>query len=175
MTDPSRLSYLDSIESLPELVDCIESWIAWVDKLETSLAKVRADLGYLKEVVGPRLMLELGQISTELEGGIKVRMSLRSYARLVVEKHKEAAQWLTAKGSAGIATGQVGVPLINHTVDELAALAEELGGTFGVKIHPSTLSSCIKQLEAAGEEIPEDLFHIHRKTQVTITRPKGAR
>lgn len=160
--------------TMQELVDTAEMLSRKKARLEQELADVKKEETELLEQAGPMLMLALGTISYEMLDGTKVKLRTPMYARLVVGKQKEAASWLVNKGQGGLIIGLVGVPLAYRTLPELERIAEDNHGELSMKIHPSSLSACIRNLEADGHAIPGDLFSIFRKSKVAITKPRSA-
>ena len=159
---------LDMCMDLREVVQTIGHYQEQAEEAEELAKMMKAQVRYLQEAVGPRIMLEDGIISTELDTGERVRMKTPVYARIASGKDKDAAQWLRSCGLSGLLKGQITVPLSSNTVEKVEALAEEWEGDFAVKAHPAALSKAVADLEEEGYEIP-DCIGIFKKVQIVVT------
>ena len=170
--DPKVAEELDKITDLQALADAVHLADAELKAADAELEQKKKALAYLKEIIGPKVMLSLGQVLSELEDGTRVRLGIRTNARIIAGRDLEAARWLKKQGVGGIGIGLIKMPLAERELESVAEIARRHNAEFGVQIHAASLSASLKELKDEGVEIPRDLIGVFEKAQVTVTKPR---
>lgn len=144
------LSQFVATHPLGEVLDKIVNWEDEVNRVEDRLKAIKARVSYVREVSFPaRLDADETQTTTSKETGNRVTRTARIFASIISdttgETLKKAYEWLRS--------------------NELGALIKET-------VNSSSLSGAAKELMENGKELPDDLFKVHTKDGVSITRGK---
>lgn len=142
--DAGGLPELIAENPLGQATDVVAGFNDVVCDLEKAVAELKQRLAYAKEVAMPARMddEECKTFNTE---DWRVTRLAKVFASIPGDKREGAYAWLRENGYEG---------MIQETVNS------------------SSLSAAAKELIERGEELPEDLFSIHTKDSISITRKK---
>lgn len=113
-----------------------------VAALEKALSEVKSRLSFAKEVSMPQRM-DAEAVKTFNTENFRVTRTARVFASITAEQIESAYDWLRDNGYGA---------LIKETVNS------------------SSLSAAAKELMQEGEELPEELFKVHMKDGISITK-----
>lgn len=123
-------------------VDGLSTLDKAVAALEKALLEVKAKLAFAKEVSMPQRM-DAEAVKTFNTDNFRVTRTARVFASIAAEQVESAYQWLRDNGYES---------LIKETVNS------------------SSLSAAAKEMMQEGEELPEELFKVHMKDGISITK-----
>lgn len=129
---------------LGQAVDIVVAFDAAVAELDKATSEIKQRLAYAKEVAFPS-RLDAEECKTFNTDDSRVTRTAKVYAAIPGDKREAAYEWLRANGYEG---------LIQETVNS------------------SSLSGAAKEMMANGNELPEDLFSVHTKDGISITRKR---
>lgn len=131
---------------LGEAVDTFCDLEDQIDALDKEFKSLKARIAFAREVSFPtRLDAEDTRTFTSKDSGHRVTRTARIFASIVSAKVEQAYAWLRANDLG---------PLIKETVNS------------------SSLSAAAKELMENGRELPEDIFTVHTKDGISITKSK---
>lgn len=121
-----------------------------VDALDKAVKGLNARMAYAREVSFPARMDAEESKTFTAESGNRMTRTARIFASIVPDTSgeilKRAYEWLRAN---------------------------ELGSLIKETVNSSSLSGAAKEIMENGRELPEDLFKIHTKDGVSITKKKA--
>lgn len=123
-------------------VDGLSTLDKSVASLEKALADVKSKLAFAKEVSMPNRM-DAEAVKTFNTENFRVTRTARVFASITSEQIEQAYDWLRENGYGA---------LIKETVNS------------------SSLSAAAKEMMQEGEELPEELFKVHMKDGISITK-----
>lgn len=182
MTDPNQFDYSEYVEQptsdhalsqLSQLADKQAAADARVKQIEAQLEKAREEYRDISERKIPELMDELGMEEFKTKTGLKIKIKETIRASIPKAKQDAAFDWLRNHGYGGLVKRFVSVSF-GKGEDEMAeeAFRELIQRYEGVddksSVHPSTLKAFINERLAEGDEIPMDLFGVHRQRSAVI-------
>jgi hypothetical protein len=133
---------------------------------EAELEKRKDELRDIQEVTIPELMEELGIETFTTSNGLKVSVKEDIRASILAANKAQAFQWLRDNGHSAIIKRIVKVQF-GMGEDEQAEQAIEALGDLPVEdesnVHWQTLCRFARELLSEGQEIPEELFSVHRQ------------
>jgi len=159
-----QADYLGRIEAvvgqnLPEFItrhplgEVVDGFVALDDQLtavQEAVSKLAERVRYGKEVSFPARLDDEEMKSFNAQSGNRVTRTARIYASIISDTTgeivKRAYEWLRNN---------------------------ELGSLIKETVNSSSLSAAAKELMENGRELPDDLFKLHTKDSVSITRKKG--
>ncbi len=180
----SENAYLDYVQptsggELSQLTALAESQAvaaAKVADLEALLNKAREELRDIAERQVPELMDQIGIGEFKTTSGLKITVSETIRASIPKAKAPLAFAWLKANGHAAMIKRVVQVAFGKGEDERADELREKLAGEFSVEdkasVHPSTLAAFVREKLRDGEEVPLDLFGVHRQRVSKITTGK---
>lgn len=156
-----------------------------VARAEDQLKKLKEDQLDLKQRRIPDLMDELDMASFTTKSGLKVGVTKKVRAKITDATRGPAIEWFIrmnfermVKNEFKLALdkgnevkpvdddgkeGESQVDLLIKSLDKL-----KLPYTNKKNVHPSSLAAFVKQRDAAGEEVPDDLFNVFRFSEAKI-------
>lgn len=150
-----------------------------VADLRRQLAEAEEQLKNVAERELPNLLVELGIEGLPLKGGVKLELDTEVYASITQANREAAFEWLEAHEHGDIIKRQFTVSFGKEEEQfaakfkrDLARRKRPLDTTIKRSIHPGTLNKWTREVLAAGEVIPEDLFGVFRKRVTKLIRPK---
>lgn len=161
----------DALARLSQLAEAqLEAQIS-VAKAERGLKAWQEELRQISEVHIPELMEELGVEEITTTSGIKLAVSEKIQASILAANKAAAFRWLRENGHEALIKRVVRVQfgmgedeLAQEAIDRLKDLPVEDDS----KVHPSTLKKFVKELLSEGQEVPEELFSVHRQRVANI-------
>lgn len=177
MSNDPNASYLDYVQppassggelsQLQSLAEQQASAAARVAELEAQLNKAREEYRDLAERQVPELMDQIGMAEFKTATGLKIKIDETIRASIPKAKAPLAFAWLKANGHAAMIKRVVQVAFGKGEDERADALREKLAGEFEVEdnasVHPSTLAAFVREKLRDGEEVPLDLFGVHRQ------------
>lgn len=138
-----------------------------VADLEKQLEKAKEVYKDLAERQVPELMDSIGIQEFKTKSGLKIKIQETIRASISVANQERAFAWLRAGGYGALIKRNVSVQFGKGQDEAAGLLIEELEAkSLSVddksSVHPSTLSSFVKEKLTAGEEMPTDLLGVVR-------------
>lgn len=172
----SETAYLDYVQpqtaggELSQLARLAEQQAAAQSKvanLEAQLNKAREELRDIAERQVPELMDQIGIGEFKTATGLKIKIDETIRASIPKAKAPLALAWLKQNGHAAIIKRVVAVAFGKGEDEKADELLRRLADEFEVddtsSVHPSTLSAFVREKLREGEEVPLDLFGVHRQ------------
>lgn len=166
-----------STADLSKLQDMAEAQAkaeAEVRRIEADLQKAREHLRDISERQLPDLMDEIGLETFKTRSGLTIKVKETIRASIPKAKAPQAFAWLKAHNFGALIKRSVSIAF-GKGEDELADnFVSELESKYGYdvddksNVHPATLSSFVKEKLENGEELPLDLFGVHRQRVTKI-------
>lgn len=153
-------------------------------KAEAEVAKKEAELTQAKEKLRdiaerqlPELMDSVGYTELKTASGLEVSIDEKIRASIPKAKAPQSIAWLKANGHGALVKRVISVAFGKGEDEDAEKLFKKLDeGDYEVEdnagVHPSTLASFVKKKLEAGEDIPMDLFGVHRQRVAKIGTPK---
>lgn len=171
----SENAYLDYVQpqtaggELSQLTQLAEQQAAAQSKvadLEAQLNKAREELRDIAERQVPELMDQIGIGEFKTTTGLKITIDETIRASIPKDKAPLAFAWLKNNGHGSLIKRVVSVAFgrgEDERADELRQrLADEFEVDDNASVHHSTLTAFVREKLREGEEIPLDLFGVHR-------------
>lgn len=167
VNEDSGLSALSALVTRADQVD-IE-----VARAEDQLKKLKEHQVDLKQKRIPDLMDELGMVSFTTKSGLKVAVKKKVRAKITDATRTHAIQWFVEQNLERMVKHEFKLNLDKGEEDkakELSSAIEGMGLSYTNKrnVHPSSLAAFVKQRDAAGEKVPDDLFNVYRYSEAKI-------
>lgn len=165
--DDSGLAALSALVTRANQVD-IE-----VARAEDQLKALKEHQTDLKQRRIPDLMDELNMASFTTKSGLKVGVKKKVRANITDATRAEAIKWFEEQNLERMVKHEFKLNLDKGEEAkalELSTAIESLGLAYTNKrnVHPSSLSAFVKQRDAAGEAVPDDLFNVYRYSEAKI-------
>jgi hypothetical protein len=149
----------DKLDALTRLAQLAADQNAEVARISAELEAATAAYKRTVEVDLPSAMEAAGMANFTTSTGLEIVVKERVHAHISRERYPAAVKWLDERnviiafnrGDAGVAADMVA----QVRADGLDAKQE-------FKVEPSTLKKFIREKLEAGEEVPVDLFGVHR-------------
>lgn len=155
------------LTQLTQLAEQQASAQAKVSDLEAQLNKAREELRDIAERQVPELMDQIGVSEFKTATGLKIKIDETIRASIPKAKAPLAFAWLKQNGHAAMIKRVVSVAFGKGEDERAEALREKLASDFPVEdnasVHPSTLAAFVREKLREGEEVPLDLFGVHRQ------------
>lgn len=156
------------IQRLHELAELQARADADVKDLEAKLAAARERFKSLSEHQLPELMDEIGMAEFKTSTGLSIKITETIRASIPKAREALAFQWLRDNNNASMIKRIVSVSFgkgedekASELLNQLAQ--QELEADDKSSVHPSTLAAFVREKLASGEEIPQELFGVHRQ------------
>lgn len=172
-SDESYLAYVQpqaeggELSQLQKLAEQQAAAEAKVAQIEAQLNKAREELRDLSERQVPELMDQIGIEEFKTSSGLLIKVDETIRASIPKAKAPLAFAWLKEHGHASlikrvikVAFGKGEEELANDLHDKLA---EHYEVADDASVHPSTLAAFVREMLRDGEEVPLDLFGVHRQ------------
>lgn len=138
-----------------------------VAQLEAQLAEARDELKDLAERQVPELMDSVGISEFKTSSGLKIKIDETIRASISKVNAARAFTWLKDHGHAALIKSKVSVAFGKGQEGDAEALAKQLSESFEVEmnttVHPQTLGAWVRERLGEGEEVPLELFGVHRQ------------
>lgn len=146
----STLPEFVALHPMGQAIDDFAALEDQVEALDKATSALKARMAYAREVSFPARMDAEESKTFTAESGNRMTRTARVFASILTDAtgaiQARAFEWLRANDLA---------PLIKETVNS------------------SSLSGAAKEMLENGRELPEDLFKVHTKDGVSITRKKA--
>ncbi len=164
------------LAQLQELADQQAAAEAKVARIEAELTAAREEVRDLSERQLPELMDQIGLETFRTRSGLTIDVKETIRASIPKARSARAFAWLKANGHEAMIKRVVAVSFGKGEDAKAEALREALESEFDVEdkasVHPSTLSAWVREKLAKGEELPLELFGVHRQRVSKITTGK---
>jgi hypothetical protein len=149
-----------------------------VTAAEEVLKAAQGRVRQLEEFTLPELMREAGQEMLRTMDGETVELKETLHASIPVANLQQALKWLEEHGQGAIIKRDIRLQFgkgEDAKADSALRLILEAGLTPQDKqsVHPQTLAAVLRELIAAGEEVPLELLGAHVRTLAKVTPPKA--
>ena len=144
-----------------------------VARLEAELEQAKADLRKIAEQELPELMDEVGLEDFKTKSGLKITVKETIRASITKANSSKAFAWLRSNNHASLIKRIVSTPFTTGEDEKASSLIttlKEQGFEFDDKesVHASTLSAFVREKLREGEEIPLELFSVHRQRATKV-------
>ena len=145
---------------------------AEVSRLEADLSRARDVVRDLAERQVPELMDAIGIADFKTSTGLKIEVSETIRASIPKALASRAFDWLRNHGSAALIKRKISVTFGKGEDEKADDLRVQLGERFEFEddssVHPATLASFVREKLRSGEDVPLDLFGVHRQRVAKI-------
>ena len=172
MENESYLKYIQPTASgdLIQLQDLAEQQSraeAKVARIEAELASAREELKDIAERQLPELMDQVGLETFKTRSGLVIHVQETIRASIPRANAARAFAWLKANGHEAMIKRTVSVEFGKGEDERAEALRAALAREYEVEdkasVHPSTLAAFVREKLRDGEEVPLELFGVHRQ------------
>lgn len=144
-----------------------------VARAEDQLKALKETQTDLKQRRIPDLMDELNMASFTTKSGLKVSVKKKVRANITDATRTEAIKWFEEQNLERMLKHEFKLNLDKGEEAkalELSTAIESLGLAYTNKrnVHPSSLSAFVRQRDAAGESVPDNLFNVYRYSEAKI-------
>ena len=156
----------DKMTQLAELADRQLAAEKDVEAQELELKKAQAKLREISETLIPELMDELGLEEYKTASGLQVKVREDIRANISKAHLNEAIAWLRGNGHERLIKNMFSL-IAGDEADahEIRRQLTDLSLEFSENpsVHPSTLSAFVREKLRNGEDIPLEVFSVHRQ------------
>lgn len=149
-----------------------------VARLEQSLKDKKRELSFLQEVRLPEAMDNINMQHFALADGTAIEVKQVTKAS-IPSRHREAAiQWLRDNGYGALVKRKLALTFgkgQDEVADEVVRYLQEqmqLNADDKPEVHHQTLTAFVKEQQAKGVQLPEDLLGVYNARKAEIKRPK---
>lgn len=165
-----------ALAELQTLAEALVEAQADVAVLEKKLEQANDRVKDLAEKQIPETMERNGLKDFTTATGLKITVAEKTHASINKERAGEAFAWLTKNGHAGLIDRIMSIKLGRGEDERAKEIHQLLDGKFPLddklNVHAQTLSAWVREQLKAGNEVPEDLFNVHRQVSAKVTLPK---
>lgn len=169
-TDGGDLAQLQTLAE--QLVEAQADVAAAEKALEAANDRVKD----LAEKQIPETMERNGLKDFTTATGLKITVAEKTHASINKERAGEAYAWLTEHGHSGLIDRIMSVKLGRGEDERAKEIHALLDGKFPLEdklnVHAQTLSAFVREQLRQGNEVPDDLFNIHRQVAAKVDLPK---
>ena len=146
-----------------------------IKKIEAILEVRKKEFKTLSEATLPDMMQKARMQEFTLMNGFKLKVEPFIIVKLPKDNIDEADDWLLAHGHDGMVKRNLEVSLprgiSKEKVDALKKQIQEVGfeSSDAKSIHYQTLNKWAREMDEAGEIIPEEVFEVYKGTRTKIT------
>jgi hypothetical protein len=163
----------NAIAVISGLVDDLQRADEEVERLEEELKKAKAAARELREVKIPERMEDMEVEELTTKSGVKVKIEEKVSASPKKDDRESAWDWLEDNGHGALVKRQA-IFAFGKGEDEEKAAREMIAGAsrpgrFERGVHPSTLSSWVREQLEEGTEIPMELLGVRRVRRAKTT------
>lgn len=160
------------LSQLSQLAEKQAAAAARVADLEAQLNAAREELRDIAERQVPELMDQIGIDEFKTTTGLKIKIEETIRASIPKAKAHLAFAWLKEHGHAAMIKRVVSVSFGKGEDEKAEELRQRLAEEFEVEdaasVHHSTLTAWVREKLREGEEVPLDLFGVHRQRVAKI-------
>ena len=140
---------------------------AEVARIEAELTRAREALTDIAERQLPELMDEFGLETFKTRSGLNIKIKEIIRASIPKARAASAFAWLKEHGHAAMIKRVLSVSFGKGEDEQAEELLEQLSSEYEIddkaSVHPQTLSAWVKEKLERGDEIPLELFGVHRQ------------
>lgn len=145
---------------------------------EAALKAAQQKVRQIEEFTLPELMREAGQEMLRNADGETVELKETLHASIPVANLQQALLWLEQHGQAAIIKRDLRLQFgkgEDEKADRALRLILEAGFSPQDKqsVHPQSLAAALRELIAAGEEVPMELLGAHVRAYAKVSPPKA--
>lgn len=157
----------DKLDKLTRLAQLAADQGAEVARLASELEAANTAYKRTVEVDLPSAMEDAGMQTFTTATGLEIGIKERIHAHISRERYPAAVKWLDEHGHSGLVKRTVIVAFNRDASNEAAdVLNYARNGGFDAKqeykVEPSTLKKFVREKLERGEEVPVELFGVHR-------------
>lgn len=161
---PTASGDLAQLQELAEQQSRAEAKVA---QIEAQLASAREELKDISERQMPELMDQIGLETFKTRSGLIINVKETIRASIPKANAARAFAWLKANGHEAMIKRVVAVQFGKGEDERAEALRAALADDYEVddkaSVHPSTLAAFVREKLENGDEIPLELFGVHRQ------------
>ena len=144
-----------------------------IQELKAALKEEQARNDRLKQQDIPNLMESLGTMEHRTTTGLHVVVERKVRARISDDTRAGALKWLDDHGLGRMVKDEFKLNLTKgqaEQADKLRKVMDDLNVPYTNKknVHPQTLMALVRERDASGEDVPDELFNIHRYNEAKI-------
>lgn len=157
----------DKLDRLTRLAQLAADQGAEVARIAAELEAATAAHKRTVEVDLPSAMEDAGMAEFTTGTGLKICVKERIHAHIAKERYPQAVAWLDENGHSGLVKRTVIVAFNRDQAEAARELVlrergEGLDARQEYKVEPPTLKKFVREKLEKGEEVPVDLFGVHR-------------
>lgn len=167
----------DKLKRVSDIANAILDKQDEISDIEEKLQIKNLELKILVEQTLPDAMKEVGLRTFELEDGTEVGTKEEIFIGMPNDKKEACLNWLRDHGFGDLIKNEIKISFGMGDDEQAAILRQRLvseGSAFDEKtsVPFQTLKAWAKEQDRKGNEIPEDLFSIHRASVAKLKKPK---
>lgn len=155
------------LTQLQELAERQASAAARVTELQAQLNEAQETYKELAERLVPEFMDNVGMSEFKTASGLIIKVKETIRASIPKARAPAAYAWLKENGHASLIKRVVSVAFGKGEDDQANSLVENLSDAYEVEdnasVHASTLAAFVREKLAKGEDVPIELFGVHRQ------------
>lgn len=168
----------DTLKRLTGLVQALTSRMLEAAALDEKLKEAEQRIRQLSEEEIPELLRECGLSELRMEDGARVTVTDEIDCGISEERRPAAHAWLRGNDLGGVIKVVLAVQFGRDEQERATALrARLLEAGFAAEaretVHPQTLKATLRELRAAGGNVPAELFALRPFSKTKITYPPG--
>lgn len=157
----------DKLDKLTRLAQLAADQGAEVARLTAELEGASNAYRRTVEVDLPSAMEEANMATFTTDTGLEISVKERVHAHIAKERYPQAVKWLDENGHAALVKRTVIVAFNRDQAEAAQELvmrerASGLDAKQEFKVEPSTLKKFVREKLEKGEEVPVELFGVHR-------------
>lgn len=174
--DSNRVVSDTEISSISSLIKEMDKRAKRVAQLEQALELAKADYRQIAQRDLPEAMRVAGLSQFTTDTGISIELREEVYASIPEKNKQEAYDFLLARGDGDLIKSVVELNFGRGEVEKMqgfvAGLQEDGLQNFKVKesIHTNTLRAWVREMVAAGEEFPHELFGVFQYKEAVLKK-----
>jgi len=157
----------DSLAELSRLADLQLEAQVEVERAKAALKDREKELREIAEVRIPELMEEMGIETFTTTSGVKISVKEAIRASILVANKGRAFRWLRDNGHEALIKRIVKLQFGMGQDEQAQEAIDRLGPDYDIdddcKVEPMTLKKFVREMLEEGQEVPEDLFSVHRQ------------
>lgn len=171
--DDSYLDYVQpdtsggDLQLLQQLAEAQAQAELDIANITVQLTKAREIYKDLAEIQIPDVMDKIGIAEFKTTTGLKITIAETIRASIPKAKQPHAFHWLRTNGHSAMIKRTVSVSFGKGEDANADTLVKKLDNDFDVAdktvVHPQTLAAFVREKLEMGEELPMDLFGVHRQ------------
>jgi len=162
----------DALAELSRLADAQLEAQKAVARAEQDLKDRQAELRRIAEELIPERMEEMGIETFTTTSGVKISVKEQIRASILAANKAAAFRWLREEGHEALIKRIVKLQFGMGQDAQAQEAIDRLGPDYDIdddcKVEPMTLKKFVREMLEEGQEVPEDLFSVHRQRVANI-------